>query len=145
MKTLNDIAGFEYDWLACDCSGQIALLTTAGSGYAPKALLTDTDSYDHAIELILNSEQTTTVVIYPNIDNGLNNIWKAFSDRGIYGYDADYNNGKYSLVSFPASPLLIIDLPVEAQRVATRFKFINFSLNSKKAIIKLDIVNCEPN
>jgi hypothetical protein len=34
-KSAIDIQGFEYDWLAVDLDGHVAVFTTAGDGFAP--------------------------------------------------------------------------------------------------------------
>nr|WP_241567047.1 hypothetical protein [Hahella sp. KA22] len=60
METLEEISGYEYDWLACDMQGYVALFTTAGSGYAPKVFLEDTEEYAQAIDIILNLPTTTS-------------------------------------------------------------------------------------
>ena len=52
-KTAQDVAGFEYDWLACDARGRVGFFSTAGGGYAPTALLENSDAYDEAIDAIL--------------------------------------------------------------------------------------------
>ena len=52
-KSADQVLGFEYDWLASDVDGHVALFSTAGGGYAPNEFLRDTAEHDAAIELIL--------------------------------------------------------------------------------------------
>ena len=56
IKTEEELMGLEYDWLACDADGCVALFTTAGRGYAPVELRRDTDLYLRTIELILTDQ-----------------------------------------------------------------------------------------
>lgn len=45
-KSRDEIHGLEFDWLARDADGNVALLSTAGGGYAPEEFLRDTDLHD---------------------------------------------------------------------------------------------------
>lgn len=58
-KSAEEILGLEYDWLASDAKGFVALFTTAGGGYAPTEFLKDTDAHDRAIDIILDLPATT--------------------------------------------------------------------------------------
>jgi hypothetical protein len=48
-----DLAGLEFDWLASDRDGHVALLTTAGGGFVSPAALTQSSRYAEAIESLL--------------------------------------------------------------------------------------------
>lgn len=139
MKTLEDIDGFEYDWLACDKSGQVGLFSTAGTGYAPEVFLADTEVYDKAIDEILKLPVTTSAKTFPKIKEDLENRWKQASKRGFYGYDTDFNSGDYSLVSIPKNPIFIEELPVEIAEVVKQFRFEDVLFDSTDCFTKLDI------
>lgn len=47
-KSAAEILGLEFDWLASDADGHVALFSTAGGGYTPEAFLQDTDAHDRA-------------------------------------------------------------------------------------------------
>jgi hypothetical protein len=49
----DELHGLEFDWLACDADGWVALLSTAGSGVVPASVLQDVDAQDSAIDAIL--------------------------------------------------------------------------------------------
>ena len=81
-KTPDEVQGFEYDWLACDGAGHVALLSTAGGGYAPQALLADTEGTERAIEILLKLPLTSAVEVAPRVAEGLPNTWmQAFTAR----------------------------------------------------------------
>src|SRR5262245_52257163 len=49
-KSADEILGLEFDWLASDADGHVALFSTAGGGFAPDEFLSDTDAHDRAID-----------------------------------------------------------------------------------------------
>lgn len=55
----------EYGWLGSDDSGCVALFSTAGAGYAPKAFLCHTDAHDTAMQAVLAMPTTTEVKFAP--------------------------------------------------------------------------------
>ena len=138
-KTLDDINGLEYDWLVCDKSGQVALFSTAGTGYAPNVFLVDTEAYDQAIEELLKLPTTTSAKIFPKIGGNLENTWKKASERGFFGYDADITSGDYNLVSIPELPIFINELPAKIAEVVNQFKFVDMLFNSTDIFTKFDI------
>ena len=140
MKTLDDIGGYEYDWLGCDRLGQIALLSTAGIGIAPDVFLLDTDKYDQAIENIFKLPVSTSVVRFPEIGDELVNTWLLAAERGIYGYDASAPDGIYSQVSIPEVAILVNQLPSEIATVVRLFQFNAITFNSAENLQKTDII-----
>jgi hypothetical protein len=48
-KSREEIQGFEFDWLASDVGGFVALFSTAGAGDVPNAFLQDTGAHEKAI------------------------------------------------------------------------------------------------
>ncbi len=69
-KSQDEILGLEYDWLASDGDGHVAIFTTAGGSYAPEEFLRDTDEHDHAIEVALSLPQSTTALFAPKLKPG---------------------------------------------------------------------------
>lgn len=143
MKTLSDINGYEYDWLGCDKSGQVALFSTAGSGYAPDVFLANTDIYDQAIDNILKLPKTTSARVFPKIRREFQNTWKQVAERGIYGYDADFTNGNYKLVSIPNDAIYADELPAEIATVVKWFRFSDALFNTKEVFEEFDIIGLE--
>jgi len=122
VKTAQEIHGYEYDWLACDENGYIALFSTAGGGYTPKAFLNDTDAYDRAIAGIQELPATTVAVRAPCLRADLHNSWKEMAVRGIFSFDADANGGAYRLVGVPAMPSVVDELPPQVGAVIKRIQ-----------------------
>ncbi len=144
-KTLEEIQGCEYDWLVCDKAGHIALFSTAGEGYAPREFLLSVEDYDQAIESFLNLAVTTTAKVFPKIAEGLPNTWKQVAERGMYGYDLDFTDGSYQLVSIPENPIFIDDLPLDIAVIIRRVQLGSILFNEKRSIFKSDIVENEVN
>jgi hypothetical protein len=114
-----DTQGLEYDWLGSDVSGCVALFSTAGAGYAPKAFLRDTDAHDMAIQAVLVLPVTTEARFAPDLGPGLINTWRLVAERGLYAYDSNPNGGPYRLVAAPVVPVRVDALPPDVANVAT--------------------------
>ena len=123
-KTAVDILGLEYDWLGSDDSGCVALFSTAGAGYAPKAFLRDTDAHDMAIEAALALPATSAVKFAPDLAPGFVNAWRLVAERGLYAYDCDPNGGTYRLVAAPAVPAQLDTFPPDVAAAARTVRFL---------------------
>lgn len=117
-KSATDVTGFEYDWLGRDEDGHVALFTTAGAGYAPKAFLRDTDAHRDAIEAVLAQPATTIAAFFPEVGAGCINTWQLVAERGLYAYDSNPNGGPYDRVAAPQNPVRIETLPASVAAVA---------------------------
>lgn len=74
--SLGSIASHEYDWLATDINGFVALFSTTGGGYAPEQFLRDTDAHDAALDTILAISATTRARFAPQLLPNLKNTWQ---------------------------------------------------------------------
>ncbi|WP_437719848.1 hypothetical protein [Sorangium sp. So ce861] len=110
-KSADDILGLEFDWLASDADGYVALFSTAGGGYAPDEFLRDTDAHDAAIDAVLAWPASTVARFAPELPPGLKNTWRLVAERGLFAFDSDPHGGPYRMVAAPADPVRIFDLP----------------------------------
>lgn len=123
-RSENELLGSEWDWLACDAEGAVALFCTAGGGYTPPAFLENTDAHDAAIDALFALPVTTEATFvdaeegYPQVRNG--------ALRGVYMYDADMFRGPYRRIATPNKPAKLRDLPREIRDVAIRLGHIRF-------------------
>jgi hypothetical protein len=92
-KTAEEIQGHEYDWLACNMHGHVAMFSTAGGGYAPRVFLADPDGYDDALDAIMSREACTSARLAPHVAEGLINAWIDLAERGHFSYDSDPTGG----------------------------------------------------
>jgi hypothetical protein len=119
--TNQDIVALEYDWLAVDAEGLVALFSTAGGGYAPAALLADTDAFDAAIATVLSMPgSTTTATCTRELPVDLINTWKLVAERGLFAFDSDPPGGPYRLIAAPTRPVCLQELPPIVRDVAGR-------------------------
>lgn len=81
-KSAEEIHGLEFDWLATDGDGNVALFSTAGGGFAPEAFLRDTDAHDAAIDTVLAWDARTQARFAPQVSPGLRNTWLLIAERG---------------------------------------------------------------
>lgn len=121
-KSADEILGLEFDWLASDADGYVALFSTAGGGYAPDEFLRDTDAHDAAIDAILASPASTVARFAPELPPGLKNTWRMVAERGLFAFDSDPHGGPYRVVAAPADPIRIVDLPRGVIDIVGRLK-----------------------
>jgi hypothetical protein len=118
-RSLADIHGREYDWLAADSDGHVAFFSTAGGGQVPGEFLRDTDAHDAAIDKILALPGRTEARFAPSLAPGLKNTWKLIAERGLFAFDSDPHGGPCRLVSAPSRPVRTNELPAETIAVVT--------------------------
>lgn len=98
MRSAQEIVGVEFDWLAIDREGRLALFATAGSGMAPRSAMDASESLDAALSLIKT----------PNW--GSLQVWDDYASVGLYVYDWDVSMGVYRRLRTPAGatdPMLL--------------------------------------
>ncbi|MBK8252960.1 MAG: hypothetical protein IPK82_09855 [Polyangiaceae bacterium] len=117
-KSRMSIQGFEFDWLGVDEVGCVALFSTAGAGYVPEPVFTDTQALEGAIDAVLALPKSTEATFAPIIRADLINTWQLVAERGLYAYDCDPNGGPYELVAAPTVPSRIEQLPPAVASVA---------------------------
>ncbi len=121
-RTADDIRGYEYDWLACDADGHVALFSTAGGGFAPEEFLRDTEAHDAAIDAIVAEPASTRARFAPHLKPGLESAWIAMAERGLFAFDSDPCGGPYRLVAAPERPIRVPELPQAAAGVVRRLE-----------------------
>ncbi len=112
----DDLRGLEFDCLAVDGDGDVALLSTAGGGIAPVAV--DPGAHDAAIDAILASPVRTHAALAPDLRADLRNPWREMAVRGLFGFDSNPLGGAYGKVAAPDRPVLLAELPESAAAVA---------------------------
>jgi hypothetical protein len=138
-KSADDILGAEYDWLAGDQDGHVALFTTAGGGYAPDTFLLDTDAHANAIRAVLAGPARTSARFAPLLAAQYENTWELVAERGLFAFDADIDGGPYRLVAAPESAINVAHLPEAAVDVIrfltfSRLRFAGLTTLSKQAL-----------
>lgn len=119
-KSAEDIEGLEFDWLASDATGKVALFSTGGAGFAPSAFLRDTESHDSAIRTLMSQDARTNARFAPTLDPSKTNTWRMAAERGLYAYDCDPSGGPYVLVAAPMRALGLEEVGEQVGLVASR-------------------------
>ena len=135
-KSAEEILGFEFDWLASDADGHVALFSTAGGGFPPREFLRDTESHDAAIDAILASAARTEARFAPQLHSGLQNTWRAVAERGLFAFDSEPHGGPYRLVAVPKDPIRVADLPDAADAVARQLVYSHLRFSELQEISK---------
>jgi hypothetical protein len=124
-RTIRDLIGLEYDWLACDSVGQVGFFSTAGGGLAPAEVAKHTDQYDAAISRILAMQSSTKAICMRVFKEGHVDTWKQMSERGVFAYDSDFFGSPYERIAKPAVSVLVTQLPADVASVVARVTFYN--------------------
>jgi hypothetical protein len=115
-----DLLGREFDWLACDAAGEVALFCTAGGGYPPNVFVGAIDEFDAALDGLLRlSASTTGTFVEDAIDE---RVWKPAVERGLYIFDSDVDGGPYRRVGMPKVPVRVLSLPLILREVFERIR-----------------------
>lgn len=122
-KSADEILGFEFDWLASDAEGHVAIFSTAGGGDAPEVFLQDTEAHDLAIDAILAMAASTKPRFAPQLAEGLENTWRMMAERGVFAFDSDAHGGPYRLVAAPEAAIRASALAEPAAAVAQALVF----------------------
>lgn len=116
----DDVAGREWDFLALDREGSVALITSAGYGPIPEAVL----SHRMSVEAVVAGMRAQLPVIGESLDrreqdrSGDYSDWFEASRRGLYTYDWHVHDGPYEQVSAPSVVLRAGSLTPEIGYVA---------------------------
>ncbi|MFB9684938.1 hypothetical protein [Amycolatopsis plumensis] len=102
-------AGIEFDWLAVDSSGALAVLTSAGYGPVPKAVSEHAEAVDAALERINTWPQVGDSISQPS-ETGDYTDWRDLAARGFYAYDWKDSSGPYVRLAVPTTPLTVDNL-----------------------------------
>jgi hypothetical protein len=116
----DDVVGREWDFLATDWDGSVALFTSAGYGPIPEVVL----SHGKSVEAVVAGLRTQLPVIGKSLDrreqdrSGDYSDWFEASQRGLYTYDWHVHGGPYERVSAPSVALRADTLTPEFGNVA---------------------------
>lgn len=115
--------GIEFDWLAIDTLGSVALLSSAGYGAVPPIVIQHADRVDDAIDTVnrLRAIGAATDIIGPQ-SGGDYSDWHQAAARGLYAYDWNLWHGPYQRLASPTKPISIDELPPSAKSAARLVK-----------------------
>ncbi|HSD87871.1 MAG TPA: hypothetical protein VLB44_10170 [Kofleriaceae bacterium] len=113
----------EFDWLAWDADGFVALFSSAGFGPVPEKLPAMVDAIDAALERMKALPLTGDETAEPD-------EWLAAAQRGFFAFDWAHGHDRYELEALPKRTLRIDEIHDEAIReLVSRVRIpIRFSL-----------------
>jgi hypothetical protein len=119
--TREKLIGLEFDFLAIDRDGHVALFATAGYGPIPEAALTLTDD-----EQLLSVEDVALralaiVGAWQELGRGAGKCqeWRELGSRGLFVFDWKHREGPYELVVSPSRALNADELTAPLRRVVS--------------------------
>lgn len=107
----DDIYGTEWDFLALDQGGSVALLSSGGFGPIPESVLRS----GRSVEAVIWELEAALPVLGGSSDRrqvrpGDYSDWFEMSRRGLYTYDCHGHSNLYEQVSAPSVALRVDDL-----------------------------------
>jgi hypothetical protein len=100
--------GFEFDWIATDKNGDLAIISTAGFGPIPEVSLIWHDLLSEFPERIFKLPVIGSCRIIGEPGYCLD--WKNYAERGFYAYDWNDMKECYDLMGLPGMPIRIEDI-----------------------------------
>jgi len=136
--------GIEFDWLAVDRHGHVAVLTTAGYGAVPESVNEHLAEVDAALERVgeLPTIGSAGNIVRRSADGDYSN-WYSYSTKGFYAYDWHVWHGPYQRLSSPTVPISVDRLPSQVQTVARLAVFpVNFADEPQITIEYIEPSSC---
>lgn len=134
---IDELQGIEYDWLACDRDGHVALFSTAGWGCAPVGFVDDTGAHDRGVDALLQRSASTSARESPVLPRHLVNTWHLVAERGVFAFDFDVDRGIYRRVAVPDTATLLGDVPEVTSKAARTCTL------SAVAFDEVELITCE--
>ena len=119
--------GVDYDWIASDNAGRLAIFTNAGEGPIPLSALAGLDDMASTISRVIADLPEICagemLISYPNSDSFIK-----LGKRGFFVYDWQFSNKpehdpQYVMVCVPSVPIGIGDLGAALQEFAEKACF----------------------
>jgi hypothetical protein len=114
----SDLWGWEWDFVAVDSAGHVAVLSSAGYGPIPEPVLAARDDVERADDAIAALPTITRAIPDNPEREGNFSDWYSLSERGLFAYDWNLWHGPYERIASPAEPLDIDSLPEHVQAAA---------------------------
>ncbi len=102
--------GLDFDWLASDAEGYVAVFASAGGEIPPAAVLRDPDAHVRALGELLAAPACTRALFAPS--GAGEGRWRAAAERGLFVYRCSPDGGPYRLAAAPESPIRALHLDV---------------------------------
>jgi len=113
--------GIDFDWLASDAEGHVAVFSSAGGEIPPDAVLRDMDAHVRALGALFAAPASTHPVFAPTAPG--EDRWRAPAERGLFVYRCSPGGGPYRLAAAPETPIRAMDLPATASLVVQGLRF----------------------
>lgn len=107
--------GLEFDFLACDRAGHLAVFS-AGQGPVPITALTRTEAEDRAVAAIDDLDPNGSAVDQPGASGDLS-FWRRKAERGFFTYDWQDHEGLFLRQCSPTAPLTAGDVDLRFRPV----------------------------
>jgi hypothetical protein len=121
LPDAGESVGIDFDWLASDAEGHVAVFSSAGGEIPPDAVLRDMDAHVRALGALFAAPASTHPVFAPTAPG--EDRWRAAAERGLFVYRCSPGGGPYRLAAAPETPIRAMDLPAGASLVVQALRF----------------------
>ena len=129
-RHIHEFSNLEFDWLACDADGFVAMFSSAGFGAVPEESVPIAESLDAALDRIKAlpvTGEATSISGRTTPDD-----WVATARRGLFAFDWAHMRDRYQLEGLPSTPVHIDEIPDDvisnvAKRVRIPVRFSQLS------------------
>jgi hypothetical protein len=138
----------DYEWIATDAIGQVAVFTTGGPGPIPTWLLNNRSRADRVAEILDELPIRgghELLIAAPRPDDFIR-----FAQQGLFSYDwADVartsnKSGMYEICSRPEKPIVAVEMPVSCRVLLEQTTFSNMRFDQASFIDVRAFIRCEP-
>ncbi len=130
-RHVHDFSNLEFDWLACDADGFVALFSSAGFGPVPEESVAMADALDAALDR-MNAmpirSGATSIGGTTNPDD-----WMAAAQRGFFAFDWAHARDRYQIEALPNRPIRVDEVEdktirdaVSRVRIPVRFSHLRW-------------------
>ena len=115
-RHIHELSGLEFDWLACDADGFVAMLSSAGFGAVPEEAVATADALETAldrIKLLPVTGEATSISGMTSPDD-----WIAAARRGVFAFDWEHARDRYRIEGLPSRAIRVDEIADVALRDA---------------------------
>lgn len=114
--------GINFEWLAVDPTGCVALFDSAGYGAVPPIVFQHVEHVDDAVDMVDGLPMLNKAIKKVRSEGGDHTYWSNIIIRGLYVYDWELWHGPYQRLTSPVKLVSVDDLPPSIRSAAQLVK-----------------------
>jgi hypothetical protein len=138
----------DYEWVASDSIGHVALFTTGGPGPIPTWILENRAYAERVVDLVHALRASGGHILFVRVPRP--DDFVRFARQGLYSYDwrdvarTHGKTAKYEICARPTSPVTVDGLPEECRALLRQVSFRDVRFDATDAIEVRAYFRCQP-